>query len=455
MKQAVSLFLITSLLVSCVGSLVSPTKWTETLAPASVVHTMTETLTPPASASAARTSTPVLPTPLHTASPFPTSAPDARLKRQCLEIASTLPADAEVSGLIGLGGRDLDYLLDVKSGHKIILSKKGTSIEHNVSPHGNWLAYKDVDSDQQGTPDPSQLVVTAADGQPRQIIPWEDSWRFLSTWLDDEHLLLSRERGEGKNDSLIVLNPFTSEQHLELLPDYPGIYTYDPEPHWQRFNKSKTVYDATLSRVVYPVFTHSLEQLILWDRQAGLPITVISGTISFGVTPQWSLDGQRFIISGPSTLLSSRPQPDPFFEHQELYSVSRSGEIVRLTYLTDEYSSVRFSEYVWSPDGRYIAFRLDGPESYPDIYSTAPPQMGGRWVVMDMVTQKITDYCLPGGLSVVAPVWSPDSRQIVVEDYYQSTPPFRSNVYLIDITQNFAVKIAEDVTPFGWMKSSP
>jgi Tol biopolymer transport system component len=122
---------------------------------------------------------------------------------------------------------------------------------------------------------------------------------------------------------------------------------------------------------------------------------------------------------------------------------------MRLTYLTDHYGAVRFGDYAWSPDGRYVAFWLDmEPETYPDLYDPIE-KIVARFAILDTLTQKVTDYCVPNR-TLSVPVWSPDGHQVVIENNSQEI--FKNSVFLLDITQNFAAKIGEDLSAVGWMK---
>ena len=55
-----------------------------------------------------------------------------------------------------------------------------------------------------------------------------------------------------------------------------------------------------------------------------------------------------------------------------------------------------------------------------------------------------------GGDLPPAPIWSPDSQQFLVVDWYEKE---HSRVVLVDIAQGFAAQIAEDMEPLGWMVS--
>jgi hypothetical protein len=369
-----------------------------------------------------------------------------------LEITPTLPSDVRVEGRIvfsGAGWLSPSYLLDMMTGDKIILNEEKDDVigYMNVSPDGKWLAYRH----DKFHPASSQLIITASDGQPLQNIPWDSSWGQISGWLDDERLWISRKRGSDPysiNDVLIVLNPFTRRQQ-ELPVDYPGFVNVYSGPGWGAFNLSATVYDPTLRRVLYP---GGFSKLILWDVQTNREIAVVAGTISLNMTPRWSPDGQHFLISGPATLMTSQPQDDSGTERMELFGVSRDGEIKQLTHLADLYTEVNFGRYAWSPDGRYVAFgvRLQ-PNIYPDLYPMSKSTNAYRFAILDTVTQEVTNYCVPN-TTPAEPVWSPDSRQVVIEDNQSIS---ENNVFVIDITQNIAVNLAENATPVGWMKASP
>jgi hypothetical protein len=72
----------------------------------------------------------------------------------------------------------------------------------------------------------------------------------------------------------------------------------------------------------------------------------------------------------------------------------------------------------------------------------------------------VTDYCVTGALEPghdierndTAPIWSPDGTQLLVEasDIYVENQYW---VVLVDIVHGWAAKIAENLTPVGWMVS--
>ena len=439
MSIVLPILFIAILAAGCIPNAVTDSTETATLSPASPTAVVTST----------STATPLPPSPAPTESPTPTSTPDTRLRQQCLEIAAALPADVTVEGLVVMSGEiwlNPSYLLEVMSGRQIILPEKTDDVirSMHVSPDRQRLAHVQ-DSFH---PISSLLVITGIDGQPLLTILWEDSWRQVAGWFDNERLWISRKRGESENDALILLNPFTGKQ--EALPaDFPDNTGWiHPGPRWRWFNASATIYDPTLSRVLYP---SGFAKLILWDVQANTEIAVVTRTSSVNVPPKWSPDGQRFLISGPSALNTSQPLTAADADRQELFSVSREGEVRRLTYLTDIYDEVRFGDYAWSPDGRYVALSLVAdPNAYPDLYPTTG-FIYGRLAVLDIVTGEVTDYCVPNR-TLAPPVWSPDGRQVVFE---HNGAGRENDVYLIDLSQNFAMKIAEDVSPVGWMTAAP
>jgi Tol biopolymer transport system component len=109
---------------------------------------------------------------------------------------------------------------------------------------------------------------------------------------------------------------------------------------------------------------------------------------------------------------------------------------------------VGFGDYAWSPDGRYVALALKlKPNIYPNLYPMSKSKTSYRFAVLDTATQEVTDYCIPN-TTLVDPVWSPDGRQVLIEDNRSIS---ENNVFMIDIFSNVAFHIAESVTPVGWL----
>jgi Tol biopolymer transport system component len=118
--------------------------------------------------------------------------------------------------------------------------------------------------------------------------------------------------------------------------------------------------------------------------------------------PRWSPDGQQFVITKAETFA---PGPVDY----ELYSVSIDGQVTQLTRLATYYGETHIPYYDWSPDGRHIAFWLaTDPEDKHSV----------NLAVLDTVTLVVTNFCITSHYKGNTPpslIWSPDSRQLVME----------------------------------------
>ena len=404
------------------------------LAPSHTHFTPTLTEIPTATYTATPRNTPTVPSPTSTttATCTTTGTPDKWLKNQCLEIAQTFQTEAIPGGIIalqGYGGAD-SYLLDLKTGNKKLLPHKSgeVPISGSVSPNGKWLAYLAY---VHWTPSDSRLMIISADGKVAKTFHWKDDWRDIIGWLDNKNLLIGRI-GDPLF-TLIVLNPFTGDQ-IELLPDYPDIYTLYPFPDWGNYAVNNTVYDPTLSFVVYP----SYDAIVLRNIKTSQDLTLIPKGWMYGPAPKWSPDGSQVIIASQITTTIS--VSDTYIRREEIFSLSKEGEVHRLTHLTNHYSMVTIGQLSWSPNGRYIAFWLYGELNLFLIDHLA---------VLDTVTGIVTDYCLHGSVEGSRdPKWSPDSQQLVIDfhEYYDT-----HHAIMVDIVKGFAVEIANDLSPMGWM----
>jgi Tol biopolymer transport system component len=158
----------------------------------------------------------------------------------------------------------------------------------------------------------------------------------------------------------------------------------------------------------------------------------------YGGIPVWSPNGEKFVIALAENVPQVRDSAD------ELYIITSDGYSKRITYLTEQYAYVDIGEYSWSPDGRYIAFWLTIDPRTDFIENLA---------VIDTQALILTSYCIPGkvggGSGAHYPIWSPDGKQLVVENITNSDNQI--NVLLVDIQEGIAVNISHDMTPEGWM----
>jgi WD40-like Beta Propeller Repeat len=403
-----------------------------------------------------RTSTPVptlTPTLTHTQIPVsmtptkilvPTIPPDI-YNNQCLEVVNDLPIDAVVNGNIILANYNdhSAYLIDILTGEEKSLSQKSNeeNMYFTISPNRKWVAYKMVTFDSSRTTIGSkQMVIAASDGRPQKTLPWENEWFSTFDWLDDTHLVIPHMPEQGIDTSpLIVLDPFSGRRQ-ELLLNFPGIYA--DKISWGVYSLNKGVYDPTLTRVVYPQTQADLPA-ILRDVKANKDLAYVP----YGGyhEPKWSSDGKRVAIAA---VIDKKP----WFEAQEFFTVDWNGEVTQVTHLSNYLGASKIYTFNWSPDNRYVAFWLNTvPNASPNTSHLA---------VLDTNTGGVMDYCITGApvpehdieRNDTAPIWSPDGTQLLIEAQ-DANDQTRYFVILVDIVHGWAARIAENLTPVGWMIS--
>jgi hypothetical protein len=343
-------------------------------------------------------------------------------------------------------------LLDMSSGQITPFSSaRENQINHSVSPNRRLVSYQSVFLDTEGKVIGEELAIASADGKLLKTIPWEQRWMTLLGWLDNDRLMISYDEPvEGKMPvSFLVLNPSTGERQV-LRPDFPDSLDISSTlfPYWGGWYG--VMYNPALTRATYPRFVSgSGEEYTygIWDLTSNRPVASLESVFAnftlahdkFPI-PIWSPDGSGFVFQGLV----------PFSDHieQELYRVSSGGQIEQLTHLYSK-AYIWESSYSWSPDGRYIAMFIGPPLGA--AYEKA------RLAVLDTQARQVTDYCIPisfgreGARNPVlppAPIWSPDSTQLLVQDWYAKDS---DRLILVDIKKDLAAQLAEDVEPMGWM----
>lgn len=283
------------------------------------------------------------------------------------------------------------------------------------------------------------IDVLGSNGESLATIYPEEDW-MDTEWFTDQSLLVSyntytttynSEYGSAKDFSYFLLDPFTGTRQY-LTADYPDMFAWDPIYFWTHYQ----TYNSTLTRVMYPNMRLDTP-VILWDLQNNREI----GRYPYGEDAIWSPDGTK--LSMIADYANNQITAD------EIFMIDEDGEYTNLTSLTDTLSGANIYYYSWSPDSQSIAFWFSSKEFTG--YSS-------HLAVVDVTTGFVTDYCLQGSgipssfLWVnLAPIWSPDGKYLVVNSYNDDT--YSSEVFLIDLQNNQAVKIGEDVHAWGWMLS--
>ena len=389
------------------------------------------------------TSTPVA---TNTIASSPTPPPDDK----CIEINSGDLDELNLAGTIVL--EDIyyrAYTINSNTFEKVELVKENELVfSVAVSPDRKWTAYqlylKSNDS--------HKLVIMNSLGLPQITIPWGEDWSYISSWLDNQRLLINvydklsdghPELAAKEFSTFLVVNPFTGKQEL-LQPDFPNIYSHHMFPAWSGFGS--TVYNPTLDRVVY-LRADALgadSHYVLWDMNEQRHLADFKVFVGYQDIPRWSPDGRKFAIA--MSLFDDVSNDWPIYS---LYSVSREGQVVKLTDLSKYYPWFYIGQHSWSPEGRYIAFWFSGWTERPQALNLVIDQF---LAVVDTTNDDLSIYCISGkpqlsGI-VSPPVWSPDGQQILVES---PLPDEHGQVLLLDLNRNVIAEIGKDMTPVGWM----
>jgi Tol biopolymer transport system component len=206
-----------------------------------------------------------------------------------------------------------------------------------------------------------------------------------------------------------------------------------------------TIFDPTVSLVVYPERKENTLMSIVWDVHGKKEIANVFG----GSWPKWSPDGNRLLIVADQDAQLHR-------RFNEIFIITSQGEVIRSTFFESNFENHQISLPVWSPNSRYIAFWL----------STVLPVRTARLAVLDTETSIVDLYCKEfdpfpfrfgedvtlgyayNQVNVAPLIWSPDSQHLLMEDYKQ----FTSSTYLLDLKEHNMTIIVEGARPISWMK---
>lgn len=350
------------------------------------------------------------------------------------------------------------YLLNWETGEKtyFINSENMYFSNFTVSPNRHWIAYFATQK-QDYTFDSRILVVADLNGKIvyQQAMPQE--WYSLDSWLNDDTLMLERRQTDPDNNMLdsplpvTLIDPFTGESndldnsHLPHLT--PSLW---PLIHWDLFGKSGTAYDPTLNLVAYAKILSGQQSISLWNIEAGREIASVQAPIDFTVGPIWTIDGTQFATVSPIKSIDSTEWAEGGRLSEEIFSVSRNGEITRLTYLTDEFLEVDINGYAWSPDGRFLSFNMVTRPEINQSGWTADQHIA----VLDVQTKRVKIFCIQSYPEATKIFWSPNGQQILIASvsfHKDSNNRASYGTVLVDLKSNRVFNVADGLIPGGWV----
>ncbi len=284
---------------------------------------------------------------------------------------------------------------------------------------------------QLGNPKTNEWSVVVANAQGKRTAEdvWPKGFFTLGNWVNDDQILLQTF------PPFVAFNPYTKQEKSFDYPDFPN-YSLNTQ------SNRIIAFDPSLERAVYK---NTNDKVSLYD----IPNKKVLGEVDNHPNPSmdasWAPDGSQVAVVGTITLASKLAD-----HSQDLFSMTRDGQVKRLTHLTDHYGRlVQFSKagLSWSPDSRSIAFWMIYPQNEYNDW-----ELG----VYDLTTNKTTNYCISNDYEnalnsthyLSAPAWSPDGKQLMVENRYDKTS---SRVLIVDLASKVAYQIEENKFPAGWI----
>jgi Tol biopolymer transport system component len=347
---------------------------------------------------------------------------DELVENDCVDILPTMPANFTVTGIVPLEDfqKRITTFLNLATGDESQIPKINEWIaDYAVSPDRKTLAYKNYDS--------SAISLTLVDvlNSRTQTIFSDQSDYALYYWLNNEELML------GKNGQWVIFNPYTNQKEVFSISDFPDYDTYNQYNVWIGFNPKKTL----------AIYKNKGGNTSLLDVDTKQLMGEVSDAVQRPPVAAWTVDGNQAAIIGATQLGQYLSQSG-----DNIFEVGQDGQAIQLTHLAEQYGvGFNIHSLSWSPNSRYIAFWMRNSEI-------------SDWhlAVLDIVAKQVIDYCISTDpyassgqvlLGVSAPIWSPDSKQIIVEHRTSDS----NYVVLLDITQNIAFQIAQNTIPLGWM----
>ena len=218
---------------------------------------------------------------------------------------------------------------------------------------------------------------------------------------------------------------------MEQLPNYLDFKVGGITMATHFDNDGELSPDPTRKRLIYPTIDDDYIYSTLWDIENRKVLAKLRYYPYLYNDPLWLLDGNDFLIISYT-----------HDNYAEWFQVTRDGGIRQVSQFSDFLKPGNYSFAIpsLSGDGHYLAFQVSFNNS------NLPP----RDLILDLWSGNIQAFCIdavPWG-SQPTPIWSPDERYLVISN----TTNHKGNLILVDVEQQRAYRIAEDVDAIGWIE---
>ena len=345
--------------------------------------------------------------------------------KSCVTFYPTRPENYQLVGIVpvrSLSSSVLDLsmsLLDLENGRLREIDTADQSVsDTHISPNRQTLAYTWFNI----ATNKWELALVDAAGNPQNVAWSSDEIFGFPGWVNDHQVII------GQGATYIVIDPYQDSQAKFFPVDFPDFDIYNQSRFFATF-------DPLLTRAIY-----KNGDIILLDLAAKTIIARIKDNYDRFPISVWQPSGKQVAVVATISIGEKTPgSPVP----DEIFIIEHNGEIRQLTHLYDSFGQVlTIDSLSWSPDGEKIAFWLHAGQGNSTL------------MVANSSTGDVINYCVLNVTSdsfsiyIPAPIWSPDGKQILVENRYTRE---KSNLLVVDLLSKIAFPIAENANPVGWM----